>query len=111
MKLKAAPAVLAVGPDGVVDIDMVRRNKPGAKWAASNITGRAWPQLERDGWVILSVVVMPVADVTGDEPLELTRSAPAAEPAPTAPRKAKRAPKPTAGGSPVVRFAHTAHKD
>jgi len=114
MKLTPAPACLAVGPDGKIDIDCIRRTKANAQYAAANIQGKSWPYLERTGWRVLNVMVMPVSDVTGDEPLHLTVTPAAEQPADPVelrdrPRKGpdvSRKPRShrAGGGSSVMRF-------
>lgn len=66
--IKRTEAVCAVGPDGVIDIDMIRRNQASAQKAAGNTTGLHWPQLAAKGWQVVPVVIAHKAEADVLEP-------------------------------------------
>lgn len=59
MKPPVAPitACCAVGPDGRLDIDLIRRNQASAQHAAKSIQGGSWPALASKGWRIIAVEI------------------------------------------------------
>lgn len=73
--VKPKEAWCAVGPDGEIDIDMLRRGQAGCEHAASSIRGQAWPRLVHLGWRVLRVRI-----VRADAP-EVAEPAPAPAPA------------------------------
>lgn len=48
-------AFCAVGPDGAIDIDLVRRSQSSCHSAASNIHGLGWMALVGKGWRVVEV--------------------------------------------------------
>jgi hypothetical protein len=71
--IKAREAWCAVGPDGEIDIDLIRRGQAGCQMAATSIRGIPWPRLAHGGWRILRVRI-----VRADDPqVADTRPAPA----------------------------------
>lgn len=50
----------AVGPDGKIDIDLIRRNQASAQAAAKGITGMPWPAAASKGWHVIGVRVVPL---------------------------------------------------
>ena len=55
MKVTPIAAYCAVGPDGKLDIDMVRRAVPAAQWAAGAVLGTTWAALGKRGWRVIAV--------------------------------------------------------
>lgn len=54
-----AEAFCAVGPDGKIDIDLVRRNRASAQHAAGAVNGTTWAALASQGWQVIDVIVLP----------------------------------------------------
>ncbi len=88
-----AEAVCAVGPDGKIEIDLIRRNGASAQKAAGNVHGLAWPQLAAKGWQVVDVVIMHKAEAEVAEP--------EARPAPAPPGKPPRRPPPPTAPPPA----------
>jgi hypothetical protein len=68
-KIFPADACCAVGPDGKIDIDMVRRTRAGAEYVATQTQQKAWPHLVRAGWRTMPVRVIRAGgpeDVEGE---------------------------------------------
>lgn len=110
MKIAPSPAVMAVGPDGKIDIDLIRRNKASAQHAAKTLTGYPWPVLHGQGWRVVDVLIVPKADVTGEEPVTIDLGDPSPAPlegkprrGPDVSRKPKHTP-PRSGGGGMIRF-------
>lgn len=85
-KIIPAEAYCAVGPDGRIDIDLVRRNPASAHSAAGNVHGLPWPRMVGKGWRVIPVRVLPAGDV------EAEVSAPTLTRAPSKPRSVRRPP-------------------
>jgi len=52
-------AFCAIGPDQKIDIDMIRRNRASAEFAAKNVTGHHWVKLAASGWSVIPVTIGP----------------------------------------------------
>lgn len=70
MKVKPTEAFCAIGPDGVIDIDLVRRNRASAQAAAGAIHSRAWPAMVAKGWQVIPVVIQ-ASDFELPSPVEI----------------------------------------
>lgn len=73
-KIIPAEAYCAVGPDGKIDIDMVRRNPASAHSAAGNIHGLPWPRMVGMGWRVVPVRVAPAGDIDTQDSAPTTPS-------------------------------------
>ncbi len=65
MKVQAIKAFCAVGPGGLLDIDLVRRSQSAAQWAAGAVSGDAWPRLAAAGWTVIEVRIGAANDEAG----------------------------------------------
>lgn len=61
-KITPAGAHCAIGPDGLIDIDMLRRGRASAESAAKTIKGVAWAILARQGWQVFPVRIVPAGE-------------------------------------------------
>lgn len=77
MKVQPTTAFCAIGPDGTIDLDMIRRSASSARGAATAIKSTAWPALAAKGWVIV-----PVRITAAGEPEEEAVPLPPKPPAP-----------------------------
>lgn len=85
-KIIPTHAYCAVGPDGKIDIDLVRRNPASAHSAAGNVHGLPWPRMVGKGWRVIPVRVAPAGEV------EAEVSAPIPPRPPSKPSSARRPP-------------------
>ena len=90
----------AVGPDGKIDIDLIRRSQASCHTAAQNIQGGTWAGLVRNGWRVVRVVIGPVAEVEA-APLDVavapSRPVAAVADSPPSPIRMRRCAAPAAG--------------
>jgi len=78
-------AFCAIGPDQKIDIDMLRRNRASAEFAAKNVTGNHWVKLAAAGWSVVAVTIAPAgAPPQAPEPSGAKRPRPPPPPAPPA---------------------------
>ena len=69
MAVKRAQAYCAVGPEGLIDIDLIRRSSASCQYAASNIHNTPWPRLVAKGWEVVPVRITAEDDADGDKPM------------------------------------------
>ena len=91
MAVKRAQAYCAVGPEGLIDIDLIRRSSSSCHFAASNIKNIPWPALVGMGWEVVPVRIVAEDDAEGDKPGPRMVTIDA-EPAAPRPRRAPRPP-------------------
>lgn len=104
----AIAAFIAIGTDGVMDLDLVRRSRAAAQWAATSVHGRAWPHLVASGWRVELVTVRLAASLPDDDagdrpgPARLGAALPP-RPLVAAPRPPPPPPSPRAGRMKLLR--------
>jgi hypothetical protein len=82
--IKPIEAHCAVGPDGALDIDLIRRNAASCQHAATQVRGIPWPRLVHIGWRVVRVRI-------GRADAEEVQPEPAPAPPPPAATRPRRA--------------------
>ena len=68
-KVPPVEAVCAIGPDGKIDIDLIRRNPASCQAAAKSITGLPWPRAVQLGWRTVRVRIVAAGSPEAEEPM------------------------------------------
>lgn len=101
-KLLPRDAYAAVGPDGEIDIDLLRRTGANARYGATCVAGKPWPQLAAAGWTIERVTVSGSTESVPVEQRPPEEKSPEGVPPPPTRRKAA-APAAQPSGPPQIR--------